>query len=379
MQRADLLTPWRVRAALITLGTGLIGLTAFEIHLWWVVRSVIEISFVAGILMSLPAAGLLVAGGYWLPRTAVPGRYYPRLLMWTVAGIVVFGGFSVITGVTFFPELFWAQVGSIRWGVSVGGCSGFLIGFLIARGIERRVAIERAAVRTEEAEERREILEFLNALLRHEVLNKVQVIKGQTNILESELDDGASKQQHTKIIKRHSDDMAGIIRDVQFLLETSDEDATLEPLDLRPILETELQNTDDRHEMVETELNAPPEIPVMANDLIRRAFSNLLENAVKHNDSAPKRVSISVTLGAETVTVEIADNGPGIPEDDIEGLFDPVVKQKATHGLGLTIVARLIDRYGGDIELAETGSDGTVFAMTLSSPPGDAATSLQDV
>jgi signal transduction histidine kinase len=136
---------------------------------------------------------------------------------------------------------------------------------------------------------------------------------------------------------------------------------------LRPILENELRNVRDRNGAVETELDAPSEMQVIADDLVRRVFSNLLRNAVEHNDSEQKRVSVSVTETDETITVEIEDNGPGIPKDEREGIFDLEIKKQATHGLGLTIVARLLDRYGGDVDLIETGPEGTVFAVTLSS------------
>lgn len=366
------LTPLRIRATLIGLGTALVGLTAVEMYYWWIVRSFIEISFVAGILMSLPAAVLLIAGGYWLPHTVVSEDSYRRLLLWTVAGMVVFGGFSVITGVTFFPEMIWAQIGSARWGVSVGSGSGFLIGFLVARGIERRVAAERAAIRAEEASEKQEILEYLNALLRHEVLNTAQVIGGQATLLESELDEATPSQQYTDTIKRQAKELSSVTEDVRFLLKASKEDPDLEPVCLRSVLEAELQNINDRYEGVETELDAPSEIQVIADDLVRRVFSNLLTNAVKHNDSKRKRVSIAVTQGTETVTAQIKDNGPGIPEDDIDELFEPVISQTANHGLGLTIVARLVDRYDGEIELAETGPDGSTFTVTLPSPQNGA-------
>lgn len=368
----NILTPLRLRAIFVGLGTILTGLTAVEIYLWWVLRSVIEISFVAGILLSLPASVLLIAGGYWLPQTTVSEDAYGRLLVWTLAGMVVFGGFSAITGITFFPELTWAQIGSVRWGTAVGGGSGFLVGFLIARGIERRVAAERAAIRAEEANEKQEILEYLNALLRHEVLNTAQVISGQAHLLESELADDVSAQQYTNVIQRQAEELSSVTRDVRFLLEASRDDSEPEPIQLSSVLETELRNVEDRHNGVKTDLDAPSGVHVLADDLVRRVFSNLFSNAAEHNDSEPKRVSVSVTPDTETVTVEVTDNGPGIPDDDIEGLFDPVPTQRADHGLGLTIVARLVERYDGTIELVDTGPHGSTFAVTLPRRDADA-------
>jgi signal transduction histidine kinase len=370
-------TPWGARTALIGLGAVLIGITVTETYYWWVVRSFIEGSFVAGIVMSLPASGLLIVGGYRSPRVSVPERYYPRLLAWTLGAMVVLGGFSTITGLALYSgvvdeaNVFWALVGSVRWGVSVGGGTGFLIGFLIVRGVERRVAAERAAVRAEEAENKQELLEYLNALLRHEVLNTANAINGHATLLESKLEENATQREHTEVIKRQTEEVSSVISDVQLLLESTEGDPDLKPVDVRPMLETELRNIRDRNDSVETELNVPPEIRVMADHLVRRVFSNLLRNAVKHNDSEHKRVSVAVTETDRMVTVEVEDNGPGITEEEQNKIFDPEIKKRANHGLGLTIVARLVDRYGGDVDLVETGPDGTVFAVAFPAPPAD--------
>ena len=360
-----LVTPWRVRAILISLGTILISLTIIEMYIWWVVRSFIELSFIAGILMSLPTASLLVIGGYWLPRTSIPEQSYRYLLIWTIGGMVIFGGFSAITGFVFFPEISWAKVGSIRWGTSVGAGTGWFVGFLIVRGINQRVTAERAAIRAEEAQDKQELLEYLNALLRHEVLNTSNIISGYASLLGSKLDDNEAMQEYTEVIEDQSKEIATVIKDVQILLQASNESPNLEAVNLRPLLKNELENIQDRYKEVETNLNAPSEIHVEAEPIVRRIFSNLLRNAIEHNNSESKRVSVTVTQKRETVTIEISDNGPGVPKEDRKGIFDPEIKQTDTHGLGLTIVGRLVKRYGGNVELKETGPDGTVFAVTL--------------
>ena len=314
----DLDTPQLVRSALVATGVAFAGLTLFEMYLWWVVRSIFEPSFVAGVLLSLPAAGVLILGGYWLPRTEIPERDYRHLGMWSLAGTVVLGVFSAITGFALFPDIIWARIGSIRWGSSVGAGIGFLIAFLATRAIERRVAVERASIRATEAEDKQEILEYLNALLRHEVLNTNSVINGYARLIESEAEGDETTQEHAEVIQRQTEEVSSVIEDVRFLLETGGTDPELRPVELRSVLETELQKIRDRHGTVETNIDAPQEIRVMADRLIRRMFSNLLQNAIDHNPRDPKRVSVSVSHTGDTVAVEVEDNGPGIPEDERE-------------------------------------------------------------
>lgn len=367
-EEGGIVKPKRVRGVFVFLGTLSIIVTLLEMFQWWVLRSFFDISFFAGILMSLPSAIILLYSGYRLPRLGISESYYGYIFWGSITGFFVLGGFSVITGLTFFPNSIWAQIGSIRWGASVGAGTGWLIGYLYARGIEQNVAAERKAIRAEEAQNQQEILEYLNALLRHEVLNTSNIISGHASLIASQLED-KDILKHSEVIKGQAEELASVTEDVKFLLQASGEGPDLEPVDLRSMLDAEMQNTLERYEDVEITLDAPTEVHVMADPIVRRLFSNLIRNAIEHNNSELKRVSISIKQGDGTVTVEIADNGPGILEEDREQLFDPKVKRTNSHGLGLTIVARLVHRYDGDIELTETGSDGSVFTVRLPSAP----------
>lgn len=121
---------------------------------------------------------------------------------------------------------------------------------------------------------------------------------------------------------------------------------------------------------------------VRADGLLKRVFSNLLNNAVEHNENPDPEISVSMDTGPDAVEVRIADNGSGVPEAERELLFETETA-KTDHGIGLTIVGRLVDRYGGDVELAETGPDGSVFLVSLpraeqesSAEPGEPASQV---
>jgi signal transduction histidine kinase len=102
---------------------------------------------------------------------------------------------------------------------------------------------------------------------------------------------------------------------------------------------------------------------------VRRALRNIIENALRYG----KRARVSVTASEETVTINVDDDGPGIPNEDMERVFEPFARLEASrsretggYGLGLSI-ARLIARsHGGDVKL-KNRSDGGLRA-TLSLP-----------
>ncbi|MFC7196407.1 sensor histidine kinase [Halosimplex aquaticum] len=102
-----------------------------------------------------------------------------------------------------------------------------------------------------------------------------------------------------------------------------------------------------------------------ANSLLKHVFGNLLANAVEHNDSDVPRVRVSVTRSEESVVVDVADNGSGIPDDRVPDLFGRPDSFATDHGLGLFLIGELAEQYDGSVELAETGEDGSVFRVEL--------------
>jgi signal transduction histidine kinase/ligand-binding sensor domain-containing protein len=104
---------------------------------------------------------------------------------------------------------------------------------------------------------------------------------------------------------------------------------------------------------------------------LKIAFSNLINNAVKHHD--PSRVenpyvNIILTSSDVGIIVEITDNGPGIEkeyQDDIFKMFFRATVRSEGSGLGLYIVHEIIQRVSGTIELSSTFGVGTSFILKL--------------
>ncbi len=105
--------------------------------------------------------------------------------------------------------------------------------------------------------------------------------------------------------------------------------------------------------------------------LIKRVLSNLIENALKYSGEN-SIVSIKTWDDDNWVTVEISDNGVGIPEDDLEHIFDKFyrVKNDASHsikgtGLGLYLVKYFVELHGGTISASSKLGQGTNFTVKL--------------
>jgi two-component system sensor histidine kinase KdpD len=108
--------------------------------------------------------------------------------------------------------------------------------------------------------------------------------------------------------------------------------------------------------------------------LIEQVFTNLLENAVKHN-----RISLSVNITVEDkkkyLQIYVMDNGPGIMRGQEQKIFEKFAKGKLEgNGLGLSICKAIIEAHGGQIWAKNQESGGATFIFTL--PKGDTETPI---
>ncbi len=123
------------------------------------------------------------------------------------------------------------------------------------------------------------------------------------------------------------------------------------------------------------ELDVPPKPLTLDGDaaLIRVLVQNLVENAVKFSlaDSAP--VKVSLRQSNDAIQIIIDDDGPGIPEDQAEKVFEPFVKlnpargHRSGYGLGLNLCHRIVQEQGGSIEIHQRDLRGTRIIVTFPS------------
>ncbi|USZ67422.1 HAMP domain-containing histidine kinase [Halorussus salilacus] len=324
-----------------------------------------SVDFFASTSVSAFLTAAIVYGGFRLGRSDISNERYPRIVGWIAGCSSAFLAVNLPIMLAWIPATVPAQLWWARFVVSVGLVGGLFIGSIEARAIERERVAERAAVRAEEAETHHRHLDYLNSLLRHEVLNTANVITGYASLLLENDEVAAEARDRVETIHRRGEDMTSVIRDVRVLLTTTSGTAALEPTDLSSVLEAELDDLRRTADAVEIEASIPDGVVVVADDLLARAFSNLLTNAVEHHDGGVPRVTVTVEESAETATVYVADDGPGIPPGERATLFERSDNTGGSHGLGLYLVRTLVERYGGTVELVETGDDGTEFALTL--------------
>jgi signal transduction histidine kinase len=119
----------------------------------------------------------------------------------------------------------------------------------------------------------------------------------------------------------------------------------------------------------------PPAI--FDNDALRQILDNLLDNAEKHTRTAePRRIEVRVAAKGGFGTVEVRDNGPGVPRHARRTLFRPFARLREAQnipglGLGLALARSLARAQGGDLDLDLEGGPGAAFILTVPMAPAD--------
>ncbi|MUW14958.1 PAS domain S-box protein [Halorubrum sp. CBA1125] len=211
-------------------------------------------------------------------------------------------------------------------------------------------------------------LEALNRLVRHDIRNDMAIILGWAELLAERA--GESEQEYLdKIISSgtHIVELTEITKDYIKQL-TSEEEFPVRPTSLRAIIENELDlrraSYPDAKFVLDEEI---PDVSVVGNELLESVVRNLLNNAVQHNDKDEPVVRISFEVNEDDVVVQIADNGPGVPDERKESLFGKGAKglDSLGSGIGLYLVRTLIEGYGGEVWIEDNEPEGSIFNVRL--------------
>jgi two-component system, NtrC family, nitrogen regulation sensor histidine kinase GlnL len=216
------------------------------------------------------------------------------------------------------------------------------------------------------------------AMLAHEVKNPLSGIRGAAQLLEENL--GPNDRELTRLICDEADRIVALVNRMEVFSDRR-------PLDRGPV---NIHEVLDRVRLVAQSGFArhvrfiegydPSLPPVLGNrDALIQVFLNLVKNAAEAVPAQGGEIQVATSYqhgvrlavaGTETrlhlpLLVTVTDNGEGIPEDLRPHLFDPFVSTKHHGtGLGLALVAKVIDDHGGVIEF-DSQPRRTVFRVCL--------------
>ncbi|MGQ9570347.1 MAG: GAF domain-containing sensor histidine kinase [Thermodesulfovibrionales bacterium] len=214
---------------------------------------------------------------------------------------------------------------------------------------------------------------MISATFAHEIKNPLTSIKTFVQLLPERYSDTDFRENFSRLVIDGVNRIDGLIQD---LLDFSSGKISVE---LNPVNVTEIMDKVVDEALIQIQLkNRKIEIEKDYKDIeidmmgdskrLRQAFINIILNACQ---AIPERkedgkITVSINLGEENVGILIADNGEGIPPEDIPRIFEPFFSKKTVGaGLGLVITKKIIEDHYGKIEVDSILKKGTIFKITL--------------
>ena len=215
------------------------------------------------------------------------------------------------------------------------------------------------------------------ALLAHEVKNPLAGIKGAAQLLQADL--GPDEENLTRMIVEETDRITALLDRMEGFAGGAS--VVLAPVNIHEILDHCLAVASASFgSHLKIIRSYDPSLPSMDGhrDLLIQSFINIIKNAseatdkkvdltVKTSYSRGRRLSIGSARAQlhVPIQIEIMDNGPGIPEEIRDHIFDPFVTGKSGgSGLGLAMVASVVADHGGMVEV-DTAAGQTIFRFNF--------------
>jgi signal transduction histidine kinase len=236
----------------------------------------------------------------------------------------------------------------------------------------RVLAEEKAEQRREEVVAEREQLALLNQILRHDIRNDVNIVQLSGELLHEQIQPPG--EEHLDRILNAATHVQELIDAIgEFTTQIQRSEASLSSSNLSEVVADEVEKVEAAYEGRPTSVSItgvetfPSEVSVRASPLLSSVFSNLLNNAVLHNDKSTVEISVSIDTRNETVVVCISDNGPGVPDEKKRTLFRRREKDPESpgSGMGLYLVDKLVESYDGSVWIEDNHPEGAVFCVEL--------------
>jgi PAS domain S-box-containing protein len=235
-----------------------------------------------------------------------------------------------------------------------GGCVG------VIRDISERV-------------QREQQVAVLDRVLRHNLRNDLSVVLGRAELLADRLEDPES-QTMLSTIQQRCDRLMEFAEKARRAQRVLDHALTksVSRVDVASIVDRVTGRVQSSNPTADISAHISPEVSASVPQTVNIALTDLVKNAVEHNDTADPWVEVRVTQTEGTVELEVVDDGPGIPSNELDVLTNGTeTPLKHGSGIGFWLVHWIVTQAGGGLEVDERSPTGSVVRVTL---PPDAET-----
>jgi signal transduction histidine kinase len=211
---------------------------------------------------------------------------------------------------------------------------------------------------------RGEAISRMAAMVAHEIRNPLGIIRAAVELVRERAGPALPDRDRERL-----QDVLGEVERLRRLTEDFLELAAERPpgtaeVDLGDVAAEAARGSAALHPGLEVHLDVPPSARVTGEaGRLRQVLANLLSNAAQ---AGARRAEIVADVADGEVRLRVRDDGPGIPPELGERLFDPFATARAGGtGLGLAVSRRIVERYGGTLRLERGGEAGATFELRL--------------
>lgn len=288
------------------------------------------------------------------------------------AGSVLSVGFSLLLG-EFVINVFDLREHRlvILFTLLVQGVLGFLILYVVVVHLDRLVR-----ARTEDFRREQRLRTELTQMVIHDLKSPLSVIRSSIGMLRKGYLGEITPRQH-KVLLRADESNQRLLQLIDNLLDVERLEAGALPLRQRDIESVGWLRESLLHWEVVAEaqgkslhLLIPDVLPPLFGDreLLQRVLNNLLTNALNYA-SQGGTVEVTAVAADQNVVVTVADDGPGVPDEDKQRIFEKFAQVEGAHrrgtGLGLTFCWMVVAAHSGSLVVEDNPTGGALFRLTL--------------
>jgi len=227
-----------------------------------------------------------------------------------------------------------------------------------------------------EADRVHEVRRDFVANISHELKTPIGALSLLSEAVLSAKDEPAAVEKFASRMQQEAKRLTGLVQEIINLsrLQDSDPLQMAETLSINDLIAESVDQCQTTSTARQIGISVSTDVAVTVfgdRDQLLMAINNLIENAINYSPPNTK-VSVSTSLQDDIVTISVADQGIGIPESDLERIFerfyrvDPArSRETGGTGLGLSIVEHVATKHGGDITVWSAPNVGSTFALRL--------------
>ena len=207
----------------------------------------------------------------------------------------------------------------------------------------------------------------------HDLKNPLTIVMGFSLALESKWQEFSPQRmdQYLHTISENTKRMNNIIDELLLLASVRGlEGVELQPLEMQSLVDEAMQRLTYMSEERHAEIEYPDRWPTAMGygPWVLEVWTNYISNAIKYGGTPP-HIEVGATELEHTIRFWVKDNGPGLTESQQKRLFVPFERfhqvRARGHGLGLSIVRRIVERLGGEVGAENAPEGGSIFYFTL--------------